>query len=125
MYGMNNPATTESSPAQQGGNYNVTFYLAYTSEWRWGSGKTKEEALKNACAVGRTGKIKRGICVRVYKNIQTEEHQYRHIAEDARRSHITLTGYDPNDHVMPFVGSWGNVIAWGTLEKLFDNYPEE
>ena len=125
MCGMKNDATTESAPAQQGGNYVVTFYLAYTSKWRWGNGKTKEEALKNACALGRTGKIKRGIAVKVLKNTQTEEHQYRFIAEGARRSHITLTGFDPNDHVGPFVGSYGNVIAWGELEAVLDIYKDK
>lgn len=124
MCGMNNPATTESAPAQQGGNYTKIYFLAYTSECRWGNGKTQEEALDNADALGRTGKIKRGIKVVVIKNTQTQDHQYRLIAEDARRSHIGLSGYDPYDHVPPFVGSYGNIIAWGETEEVFRNFPK-
>lgn len=125
MCGMNNPATTTSAPAQQGGNYTKTYFLAYTSEYRWGNGKTQEEALDNACALGRTGKIRRGIKVVVLKNTQTQDHQYRLIAEGARASHIGLSGYDPYDHVPPFVGSYGNVVAWGELEEVFNNLKKD
>lgn len=122
---MNNTATTASAPAQQGGNYTKIYFLAYTSEYKWGNGKTQEEALENARALGRTGKIKRGVKLVVLKNTQTQEHQYRLIAEGARRSHIGLSGYDPYDHVPPFVGSYGNVVAWGKLEETFSNLKKD
>jgi hypothetical protein len=125
MCGMNNTATTTTAPAQQGDNYTKTYFLAYTSEYRYGNGKTQQEALENACALGRTGKIKRGIGVVVLENTQTQDHQYRHIAEGARSAHIGLHGYDPYDHVPPFVGSYGNVIAWGELKEVFNNLKKD
>lgn len=125
MCGMNNTATTASAPAQQGDNYTKIYFLAYTSEYKWGNGKTQEEALANACALGRTGKIKRGVKLVVLKNTQTQEHQYRLIAEGAQRSHIGLSGYDPHDHIPPFVGSYGNVVAWGKLEETFSNLKKD
>lgn len=101
----------------------ATFYLVATSAGRYGSGDTLIEAAENAGAMAnkrlrRKDGGSRPLKVMGWVNHQTEECRYGMIKEGARRSHLTITGYDDDDFVDPFIGSWGQVVAWGSLDRL-------
>lgn len=101
----------------------ATFYLVATSEGRYGSGDTLIEAAKNAGAMANKNLRRKSGCYHALKvmgwvNHQSEECRYGKIKEDAKRAHLTITGYDDEDFVNPFIGSWGQVVAWGTLDRL-------
>lgn len=108
----------------------ATFYLVATSAGRYGSGVTLIEAAKNAGAMAnkrlrRKDYGSRPLKVTGWINHQTEECRYGNIKEEARRGHLTITGYDDDDFVDPFIGSWGNVVAWGSLDRLdMSKFPE-
>lgn len=104
----------------------TTFFIVATSELRWGAGASLEEAARNARAVSRDGKRwKKGIIVTAFVNWQGPSHVYGPLmAEGARQSHITLSGYSNGDRVKPFVGCYGNVIAWGKTAQIYHT-PEE
>jgi len=101
----------------------ATFYLVATSAGFYGSGETLIEAAKNASALAnkrlrRKSGGGRTLKVMGWVNHQSEDCRYGQIKEDARRSHLTITGYDDHDFVNPFIGSFGQVVAWGTLDRL-------
>lgn len=108
-----------------------TYYLVATSEGYYGNGTTLEEAAKNARATTRSGKLKRkdyhgkAITIMGWVNHMSDEVRYGQIKESAEQNHITYTGYSDEDFVPPMLGSYGNVIAWGSLGKLdLSSYPE-
>jgi hypothetical protein len=107
------------------------FYLVATSAGYYGHGADLMEAASNARASTYKGRrlkktmYDKPLIVSGWINHQTEDCQYQHIAEDAKRAHITLNGYEDGDYIPPFIGSWCQVVAWGTLQKLdMSKYPE-
>lgn len=108
----------------------ATFYLVATSAGRYGSGDTLIEAAKNAGAMAnrrlrRKDYGSRPLKIMGWINHQTEECRYGMIKEEARSRHISITGYDDEDFVNPFMGSWGQVVAWGSLDRLdMSKFPE-
>jgi len=109
---------TQSAASEKQITY--TAYIALTSQQYWGRGSTIEEAIAKANALSsKTGRIKRGVRVKVWRNDQTDDSLYNEAKrESAARSGVDLIGYEDGDRIPPFVGDYGNVIAYGELHKI-------
>jgi hypothetical protein len=98
-----------------------TQYLVATSEGRWGRGDDLQTALKNAIALNKAEtKLKKGISVFTYINIQLEEDRLTQERIEALASdrHCQVTGYNVGEFMAPWIDNYGSPHYYGILEEL-------
>lgn len=96
----------------------LTYYLVATSDYKWGRGKTLKEALMAANALNPQNKIRRGIRIEAFKNIQTKKDVLTKKRIESFSPYYVIEGYKAGDYLLPFVNSFGTPVFYGVLDKI-------
>lgn len=103
----------------------VVFYIARTNQQDWGRGETIREALQNAYAIGKSGKLRKywldgrgkrhpfkvvlDKCIQTDADLLTQEH-----LDYYARTGVRLEGFEVGDRLPPFVGCYGQICGHAT-----------